>query len=60
MFMREQSARTNYIQKIRFNKDASSNYFEDNEDDKKKRLLTETYRKRGVHGGRNFLVPNKH
>lgn len=35
MFMKEQSARTNYSQKIRFNKDTSSNYFEDNEDDKK-------------------------
>jgi len=40
MFMKEQSARTIYSQKIRFNKDVSSNYFEDNEDDKKIKTAT--------------------
>ncbi len=35
MFMKEQNARANYSQKIRSNEDTSSNYFGDNEDDKK-------------------------
>jgi hypothetical protein len=35
MFRREQNARTNYGRKIRANEDTSSNYFDENEDDKK-------------------------
>jgi hypothetical protein len=34
MFMKEQSARTKYSEKIRFNEDTSSNYFDENEDKK--------------------------
>ena len=37
MFVKEQSARTKYSQKIRSNEDTSSNYFDDAEDDKKKK-----------------------
>jgi len=37
MFVKEQSARAKYSQKIRFNEDTTSNYFDDNEDDKKKK-----------------------
>ena len=37
MFMKEQSARANYSKKIRFNEDTTSNYFDDTEDDKKKK-----------------------
>ena len=32
--MKEQSARTKYSEKIRFNEDTSSNYFDENEDKK--------------------------
>ena len=37
MFMREKNARANYSNKIRSNEDTTSNYFEDTEDDKKKK-----------------------
>ena len=40
MFMKEQSARTKYSQKIRSNEDTSSNYFDENEDDKKIKTAT--------------------
>jgi hypothetical protein len=40
MFMKEQSARANYSQKIRSKEDISSNYFEDNEVDKKVKKAT--------------------
>ncbi|GAB4349634.1 MAG: hypothetical protein OHK0038_28350 [Flammeovirgaceae bacterium] len=35
MFMKEQSARAKYSQKIRSNEDTASNYFDDTDDDKK-------------------------
>ena len=37
MFMKEQNSRANYSRKIRSNEDTSSNYFEDTEDDDKKK-----------------------
>ncbi len=37
MFMKEQSARAKYSQKIRSNEDTTSNYFDDTEDDKNKK-----------------------
>jgi hypothetical protein len=40
MFLREQNARANYSNKIRFNEDTSSNYFEDNDDNNKKHTKT--------------------
>ncbi len=36
MFAREQNARANYSNKIRFNEDTTSNYFDDTDDEKKK------------------------
>jgi len=42
MFTEEQSARTKYSQKIRLNEDTSSNYFDDNEDDKKIKMTTDS------------------
>jgi hypothetical protein len=47
IFMREQSARTNYSRNIRSNKDTSSNYFEDNEDEKIKTTTNSTLPKAG-------------
>ncbi len=35
MFLKEQNARAKYSQKIRFNEDTSSNYFDDTENEKK-------------------------
>ena len=40
MFMEEQSARAKYSNKIRFNEDTSSNYFEDNGHEKKIKTAT--------------------
>ena len=40
MFLKEQSARTKYSQKIRSNEDTSSNYFDEIEDDKKNKTAT--------------------
>lgn len=37
MFMKEHIARAKYSQKIRFNEDTASNYFDDTDDDKKKK-----------------------
>lgn len=37
MFVKEKSARANYSQKIRSNEDTTSNYFDDKQDDKKKK-----------------------
>lgn len=37
MFAKDRISRANYSEKIRFNEDTTSNYFEDTEDDKKKK-----------------------
>jgi len=42
MFIKEQSARTRYSQKIRFNEDTSSNYFEGADDNNTKKIKTAT------------------
>jgi hypothetical protein len=36
MFMKEKSARVNYIHKLRLKEDTSSNYYESTDDDNKK------------------------
>ena len=40
MFLREQNARANYSNKIRYNEDTSSNYFDDNDDNNKRHTKT--------------------